>query len=131
MIGVVLALGVGYLLISKPAPKRAAIVRASKNKSFGAEQAAIGKMFAPVDQRQENPLEAKAARGEIILPSGGGFLSETLSAGAATALGAAKTYADAKTGGAVSKAEAQIKSGDTAGAAYSYNAGVTVAQPKK
>lgn len=134
MIGVVIAVGAAALLLLPKKPKRSALDAARSNvRMYGAQEVLIKRMFAPVDQAQQPPPKTVCERWSYFCPSGGGFgwLSDAVSEGAVYALDAAKTYADAKTGGAVSKAEAQIKSGDTAGAAYSYNAGVTVAQPKK
>lgn len=130
MIGIVIAVGAAVFFLG--GRKRPALEAAAGNKSFGANQAVLGKMFAPVDQqaRPTDPYEALRQAG-VIVPSGGGWVSDTISTGASAALGAAKTYADAKTGGAVSKAETQIGSGDYAGAAASYNAGITVSQPTK
>lgn len=132
MIGVVIAVGAAALLLLPKKPKRSALDAARSNvRMYGAQEVLIKRMFAPVDQAQQPPPKTVCERWRYFCPSGGDWLSDAVSAGAGYVLDAAKTYADAKTGGAVSKAEAQIKSGDTAGAAYSYNAGVTVAQPKK
>lgn len=88
----------------------------------------VGKPAVSEELVGEHSLEQLAREGKIILPSGGGWVSNALSAGANTALSAAKSYADAKTGGAVSKAEGQINEGNYVGAAGTYNAGVTVGQ---
>lgn len=135
MIGVVIAIGAAALLLAKKKPARPALDAARANvRGFGAKEVLIKRMFAPVDQSQQPPKSGGSVCDHIgggFCPSGGGWFSDAVSSGAGYALDAAKTYADAKTGGAVSKAETQIKSGDNAGAAYSYNAGITVAQPKK
>lgn len=131
MIGVVIALGAAAFLLAKKPTRSALDAARSNDRVYGAQEVLIKRMFAPVDQAQQPPKPKSMPCPTGFCPSGGGWLSDAASAGAGYALDAAKTYADAKTGGAISKAEAQIKSGDTAGAAYSYNAGVTVAQPKK
>lgn len=132
MIGVVIAIGAAAFLLA-PKKRSALDVARSNVRGFGAKETLIKRMFAPVDQTQQPPKSGSVCDhiGGGICPSGGGWLSDAVGSGAGYVLDAAKSYADAKTGGAVSKAESQIKSGNTVGAAYSYNAGVTVAQPKK
>lgn len=125
-----LILGAGYLALKGPKPKTDMLVKGQRlplPPGLASASAQVVKKSAG-EMTREELIERY---GTPFVPSGGGALSGALSAGSSAVLGAAKSYADTKTGGAVSSAETKIKSGNTVGAAGSFNAGITVAQPKK